>query len=80
MHFLDKEILCTLGPSSRSERVISRLEALGVNLFRINLSHTSVEDLPEIITDIQQKTSIPICLDTEDLAQVCLVTPASQSA
>ncbi|MBT3235618.1 MAG: sulfate adenylyltransferase [Bdellovibrionales bacterium] len=65
MHFLDKEILCTLGPSSRSERVISRLEALGVNLFRINLSHTSVEDLPEIITDIQQKTSIPICLDTE---------------
>ncbi|MBT5470441.1 MAG: sulfate adenylyltransferase [Nitrospina sp.] len=65
MNTLQKEILCTLGPVSRNERVISRLEDLGVSLFRINLSHTSVEDLPTVIKTIQNFASIPICLDTE---------------
>lgn len=65
MSTLNKEILCTLGPASRNERVITRLEDLGVSLFRINLSHTKIEDLPEIIKSIQKITSVPICLDTE---------------
>jgi len=59
------EILCTLGPSSMNERVIARLEDLGVNLFRINLSHTALEDLPEVIDYIQSRSQVPICLDTE---------------
>ncbi len=60
-----KEILCTLGPSSINERVIARLEDMGVNLFRVNLSHTQIEELAEIIQFIQKRTSVPICLDTE---------------
>ncbi|HLD49850.1 MAG TPA: pyruvate kinase, partial [bacterium] len=60
-----KEILCTLGPASVNERVITRLESLGVNLFRINLSHTKLEDLPGVIKEIQKHTRVPICLDTE---------------
>ena len=59
------EILCTLGPSSFDGQVIKRLEGLGVDLFRINLSHTKAQDLPLIIENIQCNTDVPICLDTE---------------
>lgn len=65
MNILNKEILCTIGPASRNERVIARLEDLGVSLFRINLSHTKIEDLTEIIKSIQNVSSVPVCLDTE---------------
>lgn len=61
----DKEILCTLGPASLNDRVLARLEELGVNLFRINLSHTKLQDLPRVIDYIRSRTSVPICLDTE---------------
>jgi ATP sulfurylase len=60
-----KEILCTLGPSSLNDGVIARLEELGASLFRLNLSHTKVEDLAEIIEYVQSQTSVPLCLDTE---------------
>lgn len=61
----DKEILCTLGPASMNEGVIVRLEQLGISLFRINLSHTKLEDLKRVIEFIQQRTKVAICLDTE---------------
>ena len=60
-----KEILCTLGPASLDPRVISRLEQSGATLFRINLSHTKVRDLPRLISEIREATDVPICLDTE---------------
>ncbi|MFA4991112.1 MAG: sulfate adenylyltransferase [Candidatus Omnitrophota bacterium] len=60
-----KEILCTLGPSSMNDRVIARLEDLGVNLFRVNLSHTRIDDLRGVIDFIKSRTSVPVCLDTE---------------
>ncbi len=60
-----KEILCTLGPASLDPRIISRLEQSGATLFRINLSHTKVRDLPRLIATIREATEIPICLDTE---------------
>ena len=59
------EILCTLGPASLNRRTIQRLEQSGATLFRINLSHTKLADLPHIIETIQGATQIPICLDTE---------------
>lgn len=65
MKNFDKEILCTLGPASLNDQVISRLEELGVNLFRINLSHTKIQDLPRLIAYIRSRSSVPICLDTE---------------
>jgi pyruvate kinase len=60
-----KEILCTLGPASLDPRIIGRLEQSGATLFRINLSHTKVRDLPRLIETIRSATEIPICLDTE---------------
>ena len=61
----NKEILCTLGPTSINEQVIKRLDGLGVGLFRVNLSHTKSQDLPAMIESIQAYTDVPICLDTE---------------
>ncbi|MCZ6675377.1 MAG: pyruvate kinase [Verrucomicrobia bacterium] len=60
-----KEILCTLGPASMNDRVIARLEELGVALFRLNLSHTKLEDVAGIIQFIRSRTTVPLCLDTE---------------
>ena len=59
------EILCTLGPASLNRRTIQRLEQSGATLFRINLSHTKLVDLPRIIETIRTATEIPICLDSE---------------
>jgi pyruvate kinase len=60
-----KALICTLGPSSLNERVISQLEAIGVASFRINMSHTEIADLERVIHFIQQCTDVPICIDTE---------------
>jgi len=59
------ELLCTLGPASMNEHVIRRLEAYGATLFRINLSHTKLEDVRERIKFIQSFSNVPVCLDSE---------------
>ncbi len=59
------EILCTLGPASLNQRTIQRLEQSGTTLFRINLSHAKLDDLPRIVDTIRDATQIPICLDSE---------------
>ncbi|MDG2033921.1 MAG: pyruvate kinase [Rhodospirillales bacterium] len=59
------EVLVTLGPASLSEDVVSKCVALGVTIFRINLSHTSLDDLESTITKIRSWTDVPICLDSE---------------
>jgi ATP sulfurylase len=76
---VNKEILCTLGPSSLNDHVVARLESLGVSLFRINLSHTRLDELPGIIRYLQKATRVPICLDTEG-AQVRTGTMADGKA
>lgn len=62
---MSKEIWCTLGPASLNERVIGRLEELGVSLFRLNLSHTKLEKVAEIVEYVQTHTPVPLCLDSE---------------
>jgi pyruvate kinase len=62
---MNKEILCTLGPASVDGRIIRRLEQSGATLFRINLSHTNLSELPVLIQTIREATDIPICLDSE---------------
>ncbi len=60
-----QKLLCTLGPASLNATVIRRLEKIGVSLFRINLSHTKLEDVEEVIATIQRFSDVPICLDSE---------------
>src|SRR6476620_1357943 len=59
------KVLCTLGPSSLNRGTIERLERRGVDLFRINLSHTPLDRVAETIQLIQSFSSVPVCLDTE---------------
>lgn len=59
------KILCTVGPSTLNEDSLKKLEEEKVNLLRINLSHTLLEDVEKNIRLIQQYVSIPICIDSE---------------
>jgi pyruvate kinase len=59
------KILATLGPSSLNENTVKKLTESGVWLFRINLSHTPLENVEEVIKKIQSWTDVPICLDSE---------------
>ena len=62
---MNKKLLATIGPSSLNKEVIQLMELNGVNLLRINLSHTKINDLKNIIESIKLWSSVPICLDSE---------------
>ena len=66
-----KRILCTLGPASLRPDIIAELDARGIELFRINLSHTPPEAVERTIELIQRESSTPICLDTEGAQVRC---------
>lgn len=59
------KILVTLGPSSMSREVVRAAAGHGVYVFRINLSHTAIEDVGPAIDRVQSWTDVPICLDSE---------------
>ena len=61
----NKKIICTIGPSSFKTSVIKNLKKLKVNLFRINMSHTSVKDLKKRINFLKIVGKNKICIDTE---------------
>ena len=65
------KILCTLGPASLRGDVIRGLEERGVDLFRINLSHTPPEAVEPTIALIRRYSNIPICLDTQGAQVRC---------
>jgi len=60
-----KKILVTLGPASMTGEVIKEMAEYGVNLFRLNLSHTMPNDIEKYIKIIKSNTDVPICLDSE---------------
>ena len=62
---MNTKILATLGPASLNIDTVKELTQKGVDLFRINLSHTKLEDVREIIKNIQSWTDVPVCLDSE---------------
>lgn len=61
----DIKIFCTVGPASLNKEVLKKLESLGVDMFRLNLSHTEIADLEPSIKKIRMYTNRPLCLDTE---------------
>jgi len=54
--FSRTKIIGTIGPASRSPEVLSRLIDAGINIIRLNCSHTGPEGLSELI-DLVQKVS-----------------------
>ena len=65
------QILCTLGPASLSAGVIEQLDQAGVDLFRINLSHTRLSTLERSIELVQSASAKPLCLDLEGAQVRC---------
>ena len=59
------KIICTIGPSTFSKKKLKLLKKLNVNMFRINLSHTKITDLPKRIRTLQSAKINNICIDTE---------------
>ncbi|MCM1437720.1 MAG: pyruvate kinase [Roseburia sp.] len=64
------KIICTLGPASDSEEVLSKLIDAGMNVARLNFSHGTHEEAAakiELIKKVREakKAPIPIMLDTK---------------
>ncbi len=59
------KILTTLGPASLNSKIIKKLSDRGVDYFRINMSHTSIDELKQHIKTIRQFSDTPICIDSE---------------
>ena len=59
------KIVATLGPSSSTEEMVSRLFEEGVDVFRLNLSHGLHDEIKkrhEIIRKVENKFRRPICI------------------
>ena len=59
------KIICTLGPSSYNPSVLKKFKKFGVNIFRINLSHTPKGQILNRIKYLKRKNIKNICIDTE---------------
>ncbi len=58
------QILCTLGPSTLNKKFLLFSDK-NVSLFRLNMSHVSLKNLPKYIKFIRKFSKVPICIDTE---------------
>ena len=63
-------IVCTIGPASESEEMLTKLVNAGMNVTRINFSHGGYEenaDKIDTIKTVREKLgkAIPLCLDTK---------------
>ena len=64
------KIICTLGPSSEDEEVLSKMIDAGMNVARLNFSHGTHEEHLKKIETIKKvrdkkKVPLPILLDTK---------------
>ena len=59
------KIICTLGPSSFKKNIIKKFKILGVDLYRINMSHTNLNELEKRIKFLKNLKIKNICIDTE---------------
>lgn len=62
---MNKKIIITLGPSSMRRGILQKLKKKKIDLFRINLSHTSLKELPKILRKLKKEKITPVCIDTE---------------
>lgn len=58
------KVIITLGPSIRTEADLRKIKDKGVDFVRVNMSHSSIDDLKYYIT-LAKKVGIPFIIDTE---------------
>jgi pyruvate kinase len=61
---MSTNIIATIGPASFAPSIVKKMDKAGVDLFRINLSHTAVEDVETVYTMVTSWTDKPVCPDT----------------
>ena len=59
------KIICTLGPSSFNKNTLKSLIKEKVDIFRINLSHTNIDEIKQKIKYLKKNKIKNICIDTE---------------
>lgn len=59
------KIICTLGPASYKKKILTNLKKLKVDILRINLSHTKINDIKKKILYLKKNKVKNICIDTE---------------
>ena len=63
---MKNKIICTIGPASENVKTLRHFKKCGVDLYRINLSHTKFVDLKKKIIFLKKNIGInKICIDTE---------------
>jgi pyruvate kinase len=58
------KIIVTLGPATNTEEALRKIKDKNVDFVRINMSHSSVEDLKYFV-DLANKVGVPFMVDTE---------------
>src|SRR3989338_1239125 len=58
------KIIVTLGPATKIPEDLIKMRARGVDFTRVNMSHSSLEDLKYFI-DLSKKAGIPLIIDTQ---------------
>ncbi|MDD5601182.1 MAG: pyruvate kinase, partial [Actinomycetota bacterium] len=48
------KIICTIGPASRDERILKKMILGGMDIARINTSHSSADEVEEMVGKIRR--------------------------
>jgi len=59
------KIIVTLGPASNNSSILKNFARLGVDYFRINLSHIDFEEFKTLFQKVKKVSNIPIIIDTQ---------------
>ena len=59
------KIICTLGPTSFEKNKLNLLKKENIDIYRINLSHTKVNEITKRIFHLKKNKIKNICIDTE---------------
>ena len=60
-----KKIIATLGPSSLKKEIVQKMDILGVDIFRLNLSHIDLNEFEKTLKMVTSWTKKIVCPDSE---------------
>ena len=60
-----KKIIATLGPSSLKKEIVEKMDFLGVDIFRLNLSHVPLNEFEKTLKMVTSWTKKTVCPDSE---------------
>ncbi|MFA5173416.1 MAG: sulfate adenylyltransferase [Candidatus Paceibacterota bacterium] len=61
---MNTKIIVTVGPATNTESHLIKIKEAGVSFIRVNMSHSSLNDLKYFI-DLSKKVGLPFIIDTE---------------